>query len=162
MCSAALKKNDIMPRKMRPVRSAPGRAGTKLKPKSKAHLSKSGMLQNRGLDRIVGVQVHRDENRFVTRIHGKWAFSILSRLQDGPTPLSELRRTLPQTSRKKLTRYLCDLEKAGLIVPVDRSGKIPKAEYVLSDPLGIAAVHLMNALVQSIEEAPEPEPHDLA
>jgi len=44
--------------------------------------------------------------------------------------------------------------------PIDTlgSGKMPPAEYVSSDPLGITAAHLMNALVQSIEEAPASKP----
>lgn len=147
MCSAALKKSDIMAGKMRSVRSAAESVRTKFKPKSKAHSNKSGMLPDHGLNRRAAVHAHEHENRCVTRIHGKWAFSILSRLQDGPTELIELRSTLPQTSRKKLKRYLRELEKAGLIVLVDRSGKTPQTDYVLSDPLGISAVHLMNALV---------------
>jgi DNA-binding HxlR family transcriptional regulator len=89
-----------------------------------------------------------DENLCVTRLHGKWAFSILRQLQRGPTQFSQLGRALAQTSRKKLPQYLCKLEKAGLII-VDRSGRMPQDEYALSDPLGIAAAHLMNALAQS-------------
>ena len=98
------------------------------------------------------------ENRYVTRIQGKWAFRILTQLQHGPTQLSQLRSTLPPGSRKKLTQYLRELERASLIVAVDRSGRMSRARYCLSDPLGIAAVHLINALAESTEEALEPEP----
>jgi hypothetical protein len=47
-----------------------------------------------------------DENRCVTRIHGKWAFRILTQLQHGPTQLSRLRSTLPPGS-KKTSHNIC-------------------------------------------------------
>jgi DNA-binding HxlR family transcriptional regulator len=96
-----------------------------------------------------------DENCCVTRIQGKWAFRILTQLQHGPTQVSQLRSTLPPGSRKKLTQYLRQLEMASLIVAVDRSDRMSQASYSLSDPLGIAAVHLLNALAESTEEALE-------
>ena len=151
MRSAALKNNDITPGKIRPVRSASRNVRTKLEPNSNVHSSKSRMLPDHGLDCIAAVHPYEDENRCVTRIHGKWAFSILSQLQHGPTQLIRLRSMLPQASRKKLTQYLRKLEKAGLIVVVDRGGRVPQAEYVLSEPLGTAAVHLMNAMAQPTE-----------
>ncbi len=99
-----------------------------------------------------------DENCCVTRIQGKWAFRILTQLQHGPTQLSRLRSTLPPGSKKSLTQYLRELERASLIVAVDRSDRMLQARYSLSDPLGIAAVHLINALAESTEEASAPEP----
>ena len=99
-----------------------------------------------------------DENCCVTRIQGKWAFRILTQLRYGPTQLSRLRSTLPPGARKRLTRYLRELQRASLIVGVDRSDRMSQARYSLSDPLGIAAVHLINALAESNEEALEPEP----
>jgi hypothetical protein len=60
-----------------------------------------------------------------------------------------------------MTQYLRELERASLIVAVDRSDRMSQARYFLSDPLGIAAVHLINALAESTkstEEALEPEP----
>ena len=98
-----------------------------------------------------------DENYYVSRIQGKWAFRILIQLQHGPIQLSQLRSTLPPGFRKKLTQYLRELERASLIVAVGRSGRMSQAKYCLSDPLGIATVHLINALAES-EEALEPEP----
>ena len=92
-----------------------------------------------------------DENRFVTRIQGKWAFRILTQLQHGPTQLSQLRSMLPPGSKKKLTQYLRELERASLIVALDRSDRMSQARHSLSDPLGIAAVHLINALAESTE-----------
>jgi DNA-binding HxlR family transcriptional regulator len=99
-----------------------------------------------------------DENQCVSRIQRKWAFRILTQLQHGPAQLSQLRATLPPGSRKKL--YLRRLERASLIVAVDRNGRMSQARYSLSDPLGITAVHLINALAKSNEEAFDPEPKD--
>ena len=98
------------------------------------------------------------ENRCVTRLQGKWVFRILTQLQHGPIQLSQLRSTLPPGARKKLTRYLRELQRASLIVAVDRSDRMSQGRYSLSDPLGIAAVHLINALAELNEEALEPEP----
>jgi DNA-binding HxlR family transcriptional regulator len=96
------------------------------------------------------------ENQCVSRIQGKWALRILTQLQHGPIQLSQLRSTLPPGSRKKLRQYLRELERASLIVAVDRSDRMSEARYSLSDPLGIAAVHLINALAESTEEALAP------
>jgi len=37
-----------------------------------------------------------------------------------------------------------------LIVRIDPSGRMPYAEYSLSDPLGIAALHLISTLAQNL------------
>jgi DNA-binding HxlR family transcriptional regulator len=158
MRSAALKSNGVMPGKITPGQPAPENVRTKLEPNSKARLGKSRTLQDHRLNRSAAVHAQGDENRCVTRIQGKWAFRILTQLQHGPTQLSQLRSTLPPGSRKKLTQYLRELERASLIVAVDRSDRMSQARYSLSDPLGIAAVHLINALAKSTEEALEPEP----
>ena len=158
MRSAALKSNGVMPGKITPGQSALETVRTKLEPNSKARLGKSRNLQDHRLNRSAAVHAQGDENRCVTRIQGKWAFRILTQLQDGPTQLSQLRSTLPPGSRKKLIECLRELERAGLIVAVDRSDRMSQARYSLSDPLGIAAVHLINALAESTEEALEPQP----
>jgi DNA-binding HxlR family transcriptional regulator len=158
MRSAALKSNGVMPGKITPGQSGPENVRTKLEPNGKARLSKSRTLQDHRLDRSAAVHAQGDQNRCVMRIQGKWAFRILTQLQHGPTQLSRLRSTLPPGSRKKLTQYLRELERASLIVAVDRSDRMSEARYSLSDPPGIAAVHLINALAESTEEASEPEP----
>lgn len=95
------------------------------------------------------VRTREKKEPSVPRIEGKWAFRILSELEHGSAQLSELCVSLHPASRKTLTQHLRQLEKAGLIVHIRRSHKLPKLEYSLSDPLGIAAVHLINALTQS-------------
>jgi DNA-binding HxlR family transcriptional regulator len=144
--------------KITPGQPAPENVRTKLEPNSKARRGQSRTLQDHRLNRSAAGHAQRAENCCVTRIQGKWAFRILTQLQHGPTQLSRLRSTLPPGSRKKLTQYLRELERASLIVAVDRSDRMSQARYSLSDPLGIAAVHLINALAESTEEALEPEP----
>ena len=106
-----------------------------------AHLSRSGALQAQ-YDGECRVQFA------LTRIQGKWKIGILSKLQHGPVRLSQLRKMLPPSLKKELTPYVRELESAGLIVRIDRSGKRRYVEYSLSDPLGISALHLINALAQ--------------
>ena len=81
-----------------------------------AHLSRSGALQAQE-DGECRVQFA------LTRIQGKWKIGILSKLQHGPVRLSQLRKMLPPSLKKELTPYVRELESAGLIVRIDRSGK---------------------------------------
>jgi DNA-binding HxlR family transcriptional regulator len=104
-------------------------------------------------DRLDPIHDQKDDQCSIqfalTLVQGKWKIRILSRLQDGPARLNHLRRMLPSSALKKeLTSYLHELESAGLIVGVDPSGRMPYAEYSLSDPLGIAALHLISTLAQ--------------
>jgi DNA-binding HxlR family transcriptional regulator len=110
------------------------------------------MLLDLGPDRLGAIQAQDHGERFVqfalTRIQGKWKIRILSKLQHGPVRLSQLRKMLPPSQKKELTPYVRELESAGLIVRIDRSGGRPYVEYSLSDPLGVSALHLINALAQ--------------
>ena len=81
-------------------------------------------------------------------IHGKWKIPILLRLEQGPARLGQLRRLLPRASKKVLTQHLRDMEMNGLIVRTDLSDRVPHVEYALSPSLGIAVLHLINALAQ--------------
>lgn len=82
----------------------------------------------------------------ITLIQGKWKIGILYRLQYGPARLSQLRRMLPQASKKMLTQHLREMERDGLIVRTDLSGRMRRVEYSLSGSLGFAALHLINTL----------------
>jgi DNA-binding HxlR family transcriptional regulator len=110
------------------------------------------MLLDLEPDRLGAIQAQDDGQRSVqfalTRIQGKWKIRILSKLQHGPVRLSQLRKMLPPSQKKELTPYVRELESAGLIVRIDRSGRRPYVEYSLSDPLGVSALHLFNALTQ--------------
>lgn len=81
-------------------------------------------------------------------VQGKWKIGILCRLQEGPARLGDLRRLLPKASKKMLTQHLRQMERDGLIVRSDLSGKVPHVEYSLSNPLGPAVTNLIDLLVQ--------------
>jgi DNA-binding HxlR family transcriptional regulator len=84
----------------------------------------------------------------INLIQGKWKTRILSRLQHGPTRLSELRRMFPEASKKMLTQHLREMEKDGLVVRKDLSGRSRHVEYSLSDSMGFAALHLISTLTK--------------
>lgn len=80
-------------------------------------------------------------------MQGKWKIGILCQLQDGPVRLSQLRKMLPQASKKMLTQHLREMEKDGLILRTDLSGKLRHVEYSLSDPQGLDVSRLLQLLV---------------
>ena len=82
----------------------------------------------------------------ISLIQGKWKMQILVRLQHGPVRLGELCRNFPDASKKMLTQHLREMERDGLIVRKDLSGKLRHVEYTLSDPLGPAVIHLIRTL----------------
>jgi len=82
----------------------------------------------------------------INLIQGKWKTRILSRLQHGPVRLSELRRMFPEASKKMLTQHLREMEKDGLIVRKDLSGRLRHVEYSLSESMGSAVLHLIRTL----------------
>jgi len=84
----------------------------------------------------------------INLIQGKWKTRILSRLQHGPVRLGELQRIFPQASKKMLTQHLREMEKDGLIVRKDLSGRLRHVEYFLSDPLGFAVLHLIGVITK--------------
>jgi DNA-binding HxlR family transcriptional regulator len=81
-------------------------------------------------------------------IQGKWKTSILSRLQLGPARLGELRRIFPEASKKMLTQHLREMEKDGLVIRKDLSGRLRHVDYFLSDPLGFAVLQLICTLAK--------------
>lgn len=82
----------------------------------------------------------------IALIQGKWKIGILSRLQNGPARLSQLRRMFPRASKKMLTQHLREMERDGLIVRADLSDKLCHVEYSLSDPRGLAVSRLIHML----------------
>jgi DNA-binding HxlR family transcriptional regulator len=84
----------------------------------------------------------------IALIQGKWKIAILRRLQHGPVRLGELRRLLPQASKKVLTQHLRRMEKDGLIIRIDIGGKVPRVEYSLATPLGCAVLDLLQAMAK--------------
>jgi DNA-binding HxlR family transcriptional regulator len=84
----------------------------------------------------------------ISLIQGKWKTRILSRVQHGPVRLGELRRIFPEASKKMLTQHLREMEKDGLVIRKDLSGRLRHVEYFLSDPLGFAVVQLIDTLTR--------------
>jgi DNA-binding HxlR family transcriptional regulator len=98
----------------------------------------------------------------INLIQGKWKTRILSRLQHGPVRLGELRRMFPEASKKMLTQHLREMERDGLVIRKDLSGRLLHVEYFLSDSLGFAVLHLITTLTKwgrehLRDEANEPE-----
>jgi DNA-binding HxlR family transcriptional regulator len=65
---------------------------------------------------------------------------------EGPVRLGHLRRVIPPASKKVLVQQLHELEKDGIIVRTDFSGKIKHVEYMISTPLGDEVVNLLQLL----------------
>jgi DNA-binding HxlR family transcriptional regulator len=84
----------------------------------------------------------------IALIQGKWKIGILSNLQRGPVRLSQLRRMFPQASKKMLAQQLREMERDGLIIRRDLSGRLRHVEYALSDSGGFAVLQLINTLTE--------------
>jgi DNA-binding HxlR family transcriptional regulator len=54
----------------------------------------------------------------------------------------------PQASKKMLTQHLREMERDGLVIRKDLSGRSLHVEYLLSDSLGVAVVHLIATLTK--------------
>ena len=149
MRSAALNQKNVMSVKVTPERIARGNVSAEHEPDGNARLNKLRARHDLSRDRRNTARAREKKEHSVARIEGKWAFRILSELQHGSAQLSELCASLRPAFRETLTQHLRQLERAGLIVYIGRSHKTPRLEFSLSDPLGIAAVHLINVLTQS-------------
>jgi DNA-binding HxlR family transcriptional regulator len=84
----------------------------------------------------------------IALIQGKWKIGILSNLQRGPVRLSQLRRMFPQASKKMLAQHLREMERDGLIIRTDLSGRLRHVEYSLSNSGGLAVSQLINTLTE--------------
>ena len=146
---AALHKENVMPAEVPARQIVRGNGIAELEPDGNVRLNNLRARPDPSTDRRNTVRTREKKEPSVTRIEGKWAFKILSELQHGSAQLSELCASLRPAFRKTLTQHLRQLERAGLIVYIGRSHKTPRLEFSLSDPLGIAAVHLINVLTQS-------------
>lgn len=60
---------------------------------------------------------------------GKWRLTVVRLILGGLIRLSEMKRALPDCSKKVLIDTLRDLERAGFVVRVDLSGKTRRVEY---------------------------------
>lgn len=88
-------------------------------------------------------------------IRGKWRLPILLCLADGPLRLSELRKALPDASKKVLVDNLHGLERLGVIERVDLSTRVRRVEYALSEMSREKVLRLLSAL-QGLQIGGEP------
>ncbi|APR81106.1 Redox-sensing transcriptional regulator QorR, putative [Minicystis rosea] len=79
------------------------------------------------------------------RIGDKWSTLVLVTLADGPRRFSEVRRAIPDISKRMLTQTLRDLERDGLIARTVFPTKPPSVEYRLT-PLGETILEPLRAL----------------
>lgn len=131
-----------------PIRNGRRTAGDPLE-RSGAGLAGSGPVKRNALE----IVSRRDRARIVSSaqaalglIRGKWKVAILVTMQDGPIRLGQLRRLIPRASKKVLVQQLHELERDGIIVRTDLSGKIKHIEYTISAPLGRAVMNLLGLL----------------
>jgi DNA-binding HxlR family transcriptional regulator len=94
-------------------------------------------------------EIRRSVQLAIALIQGKWKIGILSNLQRRPVRLSQLRKMFPQASKKMLAQHLREMERDGLIIRTDLSGRLRHVEYSLSDYGGPAAVRLINTVTES-------------
>jgi DNA-binding HxlR family transcriptional regulator len=76
-------------------------------------------------------------------------------LADGPLRLSELRKALPDASKKVLVDNLHGLERLGVIERVDLSTRVRRVEYALSEMSRDKVLRLLSAF-QGLQIGGEP------
>jgi hypothetical protein len=54
----------------------------------------------------------------------------------------------PEASKKVLAQHLREMEKDGLVIRKDLSGRLRHVEYFLSDSMGFAVLHLIGTLTK--------------
>jgi DNA-binding HxlR family transcriptional regulator len=79
-------------------------------------------------------------------LRGKWKIEILQLLMNGPVRLGQVRRRIPQATKKMLVQRLHEMEKQGIITRADLTGKIKHVEYTVSTPLGNAVLQILAIL----------------
>jgi DNA-binding HxlR family transcriptional regulator len=84
----------------------------------------------------------------IALVHGKWRVAILRQVQSGPIRPGQLRRRLSPISKKVLNQHLRQMEEDLLLVRTDLGGKVPHVEYSLANPLGAAALSLLQMLAR--------------
>lgn len=84
------------------------------------------------------------------RIGDKWTTLVLITLASRPHRFSDIRRAIPDISKRMLTQSLRDLERDGLITRHVFPTKPPSVEYRLSS-LGVSVLEPLAALVEWAE-----------
>jgi len=87
-------------------------------------------------------------SKVVELLHGKWTVQILCAMRTRPVRLSELKRVIPQASKKALTASLRSLEAARVVIRRDLSGSLLHVEYELADAMREPLVTLLDHLAE--------------
>lgn len=82
----------------------------------------------------------------------KWTPIVLYLLQaQSPMRYGELRRAMPEVSKKVLTETLRGLERDGLVLRVDYMEKLPRVDYYITE-LGASLIPIISSLKMWAEE----------
>jgi DNA-binding HxlR family transcriptional regulator len=74
---------------------------------------------------------------------GKWRLKILEKATRGPVRLSELRRSIPEASKKMLIDTVHALEGLGWIVRTDHGGTVRRVDYRIAPMYAEAIDHIL-------------------
>jgi DNA-binding HxlR family transcriptional regulator len=66
-------------------------------------------------------------------LRGKWKAVIIKALKDGSLGYGELRRLVPEPSKKVLTDHLRELEKDRIVSRTTSGGKVVRSEYAITE-----------------------------
>jgi len=78
-------------------------------------------------------------------IRGKWKPSIITALKSGALGYGQLRRAIPNATKKVLTEHLRELEREGIISRMVIIERIIRVQYSLTD-YGLSLVPLLDAM----------------
>jgi len=73
---------------------------------------------------------------------GKWKTRILWELYHKNCHFSDLRRAIPDITKKMLTQCLRELEQNNLVIRMEKDGKVIRVEYALSE-YGVKTIPLV-------------------
>lgn len=78
-------------------------------------------------------QMGLDYKEWLAGLGSRWRLWVWYSLLTGPKRFSEVRQTLPQISRQKLTVELRELERMGVVIRRTTTGNALKVDYALTD-----------------------------
>ena len=99
------------------------------------------------VERETGLKRSKDAEILRLLFQSKWRLSILREVVIGPVRLSELRRRIPNSSKKMLIDTLHGLERLGWIERRELSARVRRVEYRLAPPCAEDIKRIVLALV---------------
>jgi len=86
--------------------------------------------------------------RAIELLQGKGMIEVLYAMRDGPIRLGQLRRIVPDASKKALTARLRLLQNANIVVRNDFSSSLLHVEYELSPQMRQPVASLLSFLIE--------------